>query len=84
MAAHTGARSPPRAFARALCALDSGCKDQVFYITASLLAERRLAVRPDPEAPAIHAFVEPERTVALEEFERALRATRPAWKVAWP
>jgi hypothetical protein len=40
-----------------------------------------LLLRPDPEN-VHHGFVEPEQTMALDEYRGALEATRDAWSVA--
>lgn len=40
-----------------------------------------LALRPDPEAPERHGFVEPERPVPLEQYETALSVTRDLWRI---
>lgn len=49
--------------------------------TASPLAAG-LAFRPDPTKPERHGFVEPECEMPLEEYERAVTATRSQW-VRW-
>jgi hypothetical protein len=49
----------------------------------SFLAGRvaaRLVLRPDPDRPAEHGFVEPDRKMSLAEYEAALGATRDQWQ----
>ncbi|GAB4453841.1 MAG: hypothetical protein OHK0029_07440 [Armatimonadaceae bacterium] len=41
----------------------------------------KLALRPDPTAPAEHGFVEPGTEMALIEYRQALAETRSLWKV---
>jgi hypothetical protein len=43
-----------------------------------------LVVCPDARRPKLHAFVEPASRMRLGDYESALAATRPAWKVIWP
>lgn len=43
------------------------------------LAER-LILRPDPEAPERHGFVEPEQRMPVVEYEAAITATRDLWR----
>jgi hypothetical protein len=59
-------------------------QDRVFSITDTALEQRELTARPDPEAPALHALVEPKYRVSLKAFEGSLSATRPDWNQAWP
>ncbi len=40
-----------------------------------------LAHREDPLQPDVHGFIEPRRSLSLDEFERALEATRGAWRL---
>jgi hypothetical protein len=54
-------------------------EDRVFSILPQPLQNRGLVARPDPVAPAIHAFVEPAEVVQLPVFESSLVATRPDW-----
>lgn len=58
--------------------------DHVFSVEGASLDGRGLDARPDPLAPAIHAFVEPRERIALARFEAALAATRPEWHRVWP
>lgn len=39
----------------------------------------KLQLRPDPDRPAIHGFVEPDQPMPLGEYQKAIEATRPAW-----
>lgn len=54
-------------------------KDPILEMDTDELPEA-LAYRPDPENPAGHGFVEPARRMPFEDYERALRATRPLWR----
>ena len=55
-------------------------KDPVWEIgTADLGAD--LTYREDPLQPGVHGFVEPSRTMTLEDYDRALAATREAWRL---
>ena len=58
--------------------------DRVFGVEEAPLAEARLAVRPDPDRPDKHAFVEPVARVGLADYESALASTRPRWVRTWP
>lgn len=40
-----------------------------------------LAYREDPLQPGVHGFVEPSRRMTLEDYERALAATREMWRL---
>lgn len=59
-------------------------QDHVFSIVSAPLRDNGLVARRDPEAPVVHALIEPMQTVLLEEFERSLAATRPSWGRVWP
>ena len=59
-------------------------EDRVFEIAGDRVEAQSLVVRPDERRPALHAFVEPATEMPLGDYERALAATRPAWKVIWP
>ncbi|OGK81165.1 MAG: hypothetical protein A2050_05905 [Candidatus Rokubacteria bacterium GWA2_73_35] len=59
-------------------------QDHVFSIAPVALRDNRLVARRDPVAPIVHALIEPQQRVRLEEFERSLDATRPWWQQAWP
>jgi hypothetical protein len=39
-----------------------------------------LVLRPDPENPERHGFVEPERKMPVAEYEAAIAATRDQWR----
>jgi hypothetical protein len=43
-----------------------------------------LTVRPDPDRPTKHAFIEPAEIVPLETYETSIARTRPDWRRAWP
>ena len=58
--------------------------DHVFSIVSAPLRDNGLVARRDPEAPVVHARIEPREKVLLEEFERSLAATRPSWSRVWP
>jgi hypothetical protein len=58
--------------------------DHVFSVLPGTLSDNALVARRDPSAPVLHALIEPLERVVLEEFERALGATRPGWSRAWP
>lgn len=59
-------------------------QDHVFSIVSAPLRDNGLVARRDPEAPVVHALVEPMQKALLEEFERSLAATRPSWSQLWP
>jgi len=59
-------------------------EDRVFEISEGRVVAESLVVRPDGRRPELHAFVEPATRMQLGEYETALAATRPAWKVVWP
>ena len=58
--------------------------DRVYEIEEPALLEGTLAVRPDPRAPDVHAFVEPAHRAPLASYEGNLVFTRPAWRQVWP
>jgi len=39
----------------------------------------KLGLRPDPDHPAVHGFVEPDQPMLLCEHRAAIEATRPEW-----
>jgi hypothetical protein len=39
----------------------------------------RLQLRPDPDGPARHGFVEPDQPMPLGEYQSAIEATQPDW-----
>ncbi len=43
-----------------------------------------LTIRPDPDLPLVHAFIEPSEAVTLGAYETALENTRPVWRQVWP
>ena len=43
-----------------------------------------LTVRPDPDHPTKHAFIEPAEIVPLETYETSIAKMRPGWRKAWP
>jgi hypothetical protein len=57
--------------------------DWVFAIADTALPAD-LAVRPDPEAPKVHAFVEPRVDMLLSRLRDLLAGTRQAWRKVWP
>ena len=59
-------------------------QDHLFSLALAELHETVLAVRHDPKAPAVHAFVEPKFRMLLADFERGLATTRPRWARVWP
>jgi hypothetical protein len=59
-------------------------QDRVYSIVPDDLVGRALGVRPDPLAPHVHAFVEPNERVEVHTFEASLHATRPNWLQVWP
>ena len=58
--------------------------DRVYAVSGDALAGHRLGARPDPHAPARHAFIEPTTVMPLTTYEDAVAATRPVWRQAWP
>ena len=40
----------------------------------------KLVLRPDPEMPKEHGFVEPDKKMSLSDYEAALAATRDQWQ----
>ena len=59
-------------------------EDRVYELPASSIPASVLTVRLDPEAPELHAFVEPSVEVELEVYEKALSDTRNDWSQVWP
>jgi hypothetical protein len=55
-------------------------KDPVWEIR-SVDLEEDLAYREDPLRPGVHGFIEPSRRMTVGEYERALLATRAAWRL---
>jgi hypothetical protein len=54
-------------------------KDPVFCIGKCDLGPD-LRFRPDPKNPTGHGFIEPARPMSIDEYQRALEATRGLWK----
>lgn len=59
-------------------------EDRVFEVAQEQVEAVSLVVRPDARRPNLHAFAEPASRMQLGDYESALAATRPAWKVIWP
>ena len=57
--------------------------DRVYSLGGAALDGSVLVIRPDPKAPALHAFVEPCEMMSLAKYESGLSATRPHWRQAW-
>ena len=51
-------------------------KDPIWYIAVDLLGED-LRFRQDS---ITHGLIEPARTMSIDEFQKALEATKPDWK----
>jgi hypothetical protein len=47
------------------------------FVAAPLATD--LVLRPDPKRPTEHGFVEPDRDMAVAEYEAAVAATREQW-----
>jgi hypothetical protein len=58
--------------------------DRVYAVEFRLVLEADLTIRPDPDRPTKHAFVEPNRSETLAEYEQALANTRTQWQQVWP
>jgi hypothetical protein len=58
--------------------------DRVYVVTDASFDPNVLAIRSDPNAPEIHAMVEPAVQMDLGAFESGLASTRSRWKQAWP
>jgi len=61
-------------------ALDDGEPDEVWCLRQESLGDD-LDYRADPRHPTTHGFIEPARRMTLEEYEAALEATRPHWRL---
>ena len=59
-------------------------RDFVFALAGEVIPSDKLKIRLDPQCPQIHAFIEPAKIVELEDYERALLATRKEWLQVWP
>lgn len=58
--------------------------DRMFSIAPESVSSAGLLVRPDPERPAKHAFIEPPEVIELFRYEAMLGSTRTQWKQVWP
>ena len=58
--------------------------DRVYAIEEMALRSQPLDVRVDPNAPAVHAFVEPSMRMPLARYDTSLENTRISWGQAWP
>jgi hypothetical protein len=61
-------------------AIDDGEPDEVWCLQHGSLGVD-LMFRADPAKPDTHGFIEPAREMSLEEYESALEATRPHWRL---
>ena len=59
-------------------------EDRMYELGHSSIPPSRLSVRPGPEAPGRHAFIEPALEVELHLYEKALADTRNRWDQVWP
>ena len=59
-------------------------QDRVYAVAFENVRAVGLAIRPDPAAPLLHAFVEPPEAQTLGAYETALGDTRPSWRQVWP
>jgi hypothetical protein len=50
----------------------------IFELLSSNLGPS-LMYRPDPNAPLRHGFVEPNKALAFDSYQKALYATQPNW-----
>lgn len=58
--------------------------DRVFWADSHVFPRHALVVRPDPNRPEQHAFVEPARTMVFEAYQEKLVATRSDWRDGEP
>ena len=58
--------------------------DRLYSAGIDAFVGRSLQVRPDPDAPDVHTFVEPAVVVTVAEYEDSLAATRGDWNVVAP
>ena len=58
--------------------------DRVFSIGQLAIETAGLTIRPDPNRPRKHAFVEPPAPLQLENYEKRLSSTRKSWSVVSP
>ena len=75
---------PPHRRPRALGRGSTGSDSDRVYEIAEISISAPLAVRPDPEASEVHAFVEPATRMKLHEYRAALNSTRPSWAKVVP
>lgn len=59
-------------------------QDGLFGIVSEALHVAALAARPDPNNPALHAFVEPLTTMTYEDYTATLARTQTVWRRLWP
>jgi hypothetical protein len=50
------------------------------YSVQGMQLRSEFAVRPDPQKPKTHAFVEPASPIPLEDFRAALCLSAPKWR----
>lgn len=63
----------------------AGNKDDRMYALANeAVPVDKLSIRPDPEKPRIHAFIEPAAIIELKGYEKDLAGTRNDWQMVWP
>lgn len=55
-------------------------KDPVWELDVTACGDE-LVYREDPLLPGVHGFVEPSAPMTLEQYESALLATRPVWRL---
>lgn len=58
--------------------------DRMYALAGNAIPADKLKVRPDPQYPQMHAFLEPAMMIELEGYEGNLAATRKEWKQVWP
>lgn len=58
-------------------------RDPIFAIEVEALGVN-LLWRRDPDGPSGHGFLEPVRRMPFAEYQQALWATRPHWKLVEP
>jgi hypothetical protein len=59
-------------------------QDGVFGILNEALYVAALEAGPDPNNPAMHAFVEPLTIMTYKDYTVTLARTRTAWRRLWP
>jgi hypothetical protein len=55
-------------------------KDYVWVLETDELPPE-LVYRPDPKDPDRHGFIEPSRTMSVDDYLEALQATRDLWRI---